>query len=107
MEIIDEKPITFAEAKEILESKSKKELKYEQANALEHLKKFTKLSLKEEEKLKEELRKISKLNENHIVLICNFLPTTKDELRAVLYKDYNSFEEAELNSIIEIVKKFA
>jgi DNA-directed RNA polymerase subunit F len=106
MEIIAEEPVTFAEAKEIMEKKNKKNLTYEQNNALEHLSKFAKLDLKNVKKLKEELTKIKKLNEEQIIQICNFLPTTKEELRTVLYKDYTLFEDAELNTIIEIIKNF-
>ncbi len=108
MEVLSEEPITFAEAKEIMDKKAKKtkNLGYEQNNAIEHLSKFTKLSVKEVQKLKEELSKIKKLKSEHVVQICNFLPTTKDELRTILYKDYTLFEDSELNSILEIVKKF-
>jgi len=108
MEIINEQPITFAEAKEIMEKRSKKSqnLAYEQNNALEHLSKFTKLNVKDALKLKEELSKIQKLKAEHIVQICNLLPTTKDELRAILYKDYTLFEDSQLNTILEAVKKF-
>jgi DNA-directed RNA polymerase subunit F len=106
MEIIAEEPITFGRAKGILEKKSKKNMNYEQNNALEHLSKFTKLSEKDERKLIEELSKIPKLKEDQIVQICNFLPITKDELRTILYKDYTLFEDSEINTILEIVKKF-
>jgi len=108
MEIISENSTTFAEAKEIMEKKSKKSknLTYEQNNALEHLSKFTKLDVENVKKLKEELSKIKKLKEEHIVQICNFLPADKDELRTVLYKDYTIFEASEINAILETVKKF-
>jgi len=107
MEIITEEPITFAEAKELMEKKSKKSnLAYEQNNALEHLSKFTKLGLKETKMLKEELSKIKKLKVEQIVQVCNFLPSSKDELRTILYKDYTLFEESELAAILEAVKKF-
>ncbi len=108
MEIIKEEPITFAEAKEIMEKKSKKSknLGYEQNNALEHLSKFTKLNVKDAQKLKEELSKIQKLKEDLVIQICNFLPTNKDELRTIIYKDYTLFDESELNAILETVKKF-
>jgi DNA-directed RNA polymerase subunit F len=106
MEIISETPITFSEAKEILEKKRKNKMNYEQNNVLGHLSKFAKLSVKDVEKLKEELSKFSKLKEDQIIQICNFLPTNKDVLRAILYKDYNLFDDSELNKILEIVKKF-
>ncbi|MCC5994509.1 MAG: RNA polymerase Rpb4 family protein [Candidatus Aenigmarchaeota archaeon] len=106
MELLHEEPITFAEAKEIMEKKDKKNLSYEQNNALEHLSKFTKLSVDKTVKLKKELSQIKKLKAEHVVQICNFLPTTKDELKTILYKDYALFEDSELNTILEIVKKF-
>ncbi|MEM5831886.1 MAG: DNA-directed RNA polymerase subunit F [Candidatus Aenigmatarchaeota archaeon] len=106
MEVLEEKPITLSEAKEILEKK-KDDKRYEIVNALEYLRKFSSLSSEDVEKLKKELANISKLSEEEIVKICDFLPKTKDEIRVILYKSYNKFEEKEIEKIIEIVKKFA
>jgi DNA-directed RNA polymerase subunit F len=106
MEIKDEKVITDAEAKEILEAREKSgELKYEQANALKHLRKFCSLSKEKAEKLVEELRKIEKLRDRQIVAIVNFLPEDKEDLKVVLHKDYSSFTEDEITLILEAVKK--
>jgi len=106
MEVKDEKVITDAEAKEILETREKSgELKYEQANALKHLRKFCTLSKEKAEKLIEELRKIEKLRDKQIVAIVNFLPEDKEDLKVVLYKDYSSFTEDEITLILEAVKK--
>jgi DNA-directed RNA polymerase subunit F len=106
MEIKDEKIITDAEAKEILEAREKEgELKYEQENALKHLKKFCTLTKEKAQKLTEELRKIEKLRERHIVAIVNFLPEDKEDLRLILHKDYSSFSEDEITLILEAVKK--
>jgi DNA-directed RNA polymerase subunit F len=106
MEIKDEKVITDAEAKEILEAREKSgELKYEQANALKHLRKFCSLSKEKAEKLVEELRKIEKLRDRQIVAIVNFLPEDKEDLKVVLHKDYSSFTEDEITLILETVKK--
>lgn len=106
MKMISEETISNAEAKEILESRAKEiELKYEQKNALEILRKFVKLEKEKAKKLAEELKKIEKLREKQIVDIVNFLPEDKDELRVVLHKEYNSFTQEELDSILEIVKK--
>ncbi|MFH7880434.1 MAG: DNA-directed RNA polymerase subunit F [Candidatus Aenigmatarchaeota archaeon] len=106
MEVLEEKSITLSEAKEILEKK-KDDKRYEIVNALEYLRKFSSLSSEDVEKLKKELANISKLSEEEIVKICDFLPKTKDEIRVILYKSYNKFEEKEIEKIIEIVKKFA
>ena len=106
MEIKDEKVITDAEAKEILEAREKRgELKYEQANALKHLRKFCPLSKEKALKLVEELKKIEKLRDKQIVAIVNFLPEDKEDLKVVLHKDYSSFTEDEITLILEAVKK--
>ncbi|MCS7105747.1 MAG: RNA polymerase Rpb4 family protein [Candidatus Aenigmarchaeota archaeon] len=107
MKIIAEETITNVEAKEILEKRAKEiELKYEQKNALEILRKFTKLDVEKVKKLVEELKKIEKLREKQIVEIVNFLPEDKDELRVVLHKEYNSFTPEEIDKILETVKKY-
>jgi len=106
MNVLTEEIVTDVEAKEILERREKKgELKYEQKNAFGHLKKFVKV---EKEKIKvivEELKKIEKLRDREAVVIVNFLPQDKDDLRAILHKEYTSFSEEEINKILEIVRK--
>lgn len=102
MEILGEEPITNVEAREILEKRSEEnELKYEQNNALEHLRKFATLDVKKIKKLKEELSKIEKLNEKQVVAICNLLPKDKEDLRVILQKGYNTLKEEEINLILE------
>lgn len=99
-----EEIITDAEAKEILEKREKEvELKYEQKNTLEHLRKFVK-----DGKIKEivkELKAIEKLRDREVIAIANFLPQDRDDLRAILHKEYTTFSEEEIEKILEIVKK--
>jgi DNA-directed RNA polymerase subunit F len=106
MKVLDEKLVTDAEAKEILENMGKKiELKYEQKNALDILKKFVKIDAEKARKLTEELRKIKKLREREIIAIVNFLPEDRDDLRLILEKEYTNFTPEEVNQILETVKK--
>jgi DNA-directed RNA polymerase subunit F len=108
MKVLDEKIITDAEAKEILESIEKKiELRYEQKNALDILRKFVKIDAEKARKLVDELRKIKKLREREIIAIVNFLPEDRDELRLILEKEYANFTAEEVNLILEIIKKNA
>ncbi len=107
MDIISEQLVTDSEAKEILESVEKgSELKFAQKNALEVLRKFITDSPENVKKFVAELKKIEKLRDRHIISIANFIPKDKDDLRAVLHKEYASFSEDELNLILETVKKF-
>lgn len=106
MNVISEKEITNVEAKEILEGREKEgELKYEQKVTLALLRKTCKVEPEKVKKLIEELKSIERLREKQIVAIVNFLPEDKDDLRAILQKEYTAFTEEEIEKILEIVKK--
>ncbi len=108
MEILEEKIVADTEAKEILEKRSKeKDLKFEQKNAYETLNKFVTLDVESAKNLGAELFKIGKLRERQIAMVVNFLPQDKDDLRAILHKDFATLTEDEVNLILETVKKFA
>jgi DNA-directed RNA polymerase subunit F len=108
MEVKNEKFVSWVEAKNILVKKEKeKELGYEQKNSLEYLRKFCKLTEKEESEIREELKKIGKLSEKQIVNIINFLPKNLDELRILFADERVVLSEDEKNKIIEIVKNKA
>lgn len=108
MEVIKEELITFAEAKKMLEKRAQeKELGYEQNNALEYLKKFSKISGKKADEMKDELSKIEKLKERHKVNIVNFMPEDMDDLRIIFAHEVLNLSEDEKKTIISIVKKFA
>jgi DNA-directed RNA polymerase subunit F len=106
MEIVSEELVNDAEAKEILEKReSESDLKYEQKNTLDILRKFVDFSSEKIKNLVTELKKLEKLRERHIIAIANFLPEDKDDLRAVMHKDYTILSEDEINLILETVKK--
>ena len=104
MRLIREEMITNARAKSILDKLGKPDdMKYEQKNAYENLKKFVKSEPKQIEALVEELRKISKLRDRNIIAIANTLPEDTDDLRAILHKEYSNFTTEEINLILETV----
>lgn len=105
MEVLEEKAITDAESRDMLDKKKKEaELKYEQKNAFENLKKFAKIDFERIKVLIEELGKLN-LREKQIIAIANFLPQDTDDLKAILQKEYSNFKEDEINKILEVVKK--
>jgi len=105
MNIIEEKIITDVEAKELLEKREKEaELKFEQKNSLDLLRKFATTEREKIDKLTEELKTVEHLREKHIVEIANFLPEDKDDLRVVLHKEYTNFTPEEIEKILQIVK---
>lgn len=108
MEIKEDKVISSVEARKILEKTTKdKELGYEQKNALEYLRKFVKLSEKKAEEMTEELKKIDRLKERHIISIIDHLPQSLDELRLIFSNEPLTLQEEDKKKIIGIVKKYA
>ncbi|MEM5852788.1 MAG: DNA-directed RNA polymerase subunit F [Candidatus Aenigmatarchaeota archaeon] len=106
MNVLSEKDVTNVEAKEILEEREKeKELKYEQKVTLALLRKTCRFDVEKVRKIVEELKSIERLREKQIVAIANFLPEDRDELRAILQKEYTALTEEEIDKILEIVKK--
>lgn len=104
-EILSEKLITNAEAKEILSERKKEiELGYEQKNSLDYLKKYDKFTKKQAEKILEELLKISKLREKQVIEIINLCPEDNEDLRLVLGKDYTALTDEEKKLILETLK---
>jgi DNA-directed RNA polymerase subunit F len=106
MNIISEEIIPDIQAKELLEKREKEsELKYEQKNALDVLKKFVKANPEKIKKLMEELKTVERMRDKQIIAIANFPPEDKEELRTVLHKEYTIFTPEEIDKILEIIKK--
>ena len=106
METENEKFVTWGEAKKILEAKAKeKELGYEQKNALEYLRKFSKLTEKKIREAREELEKIGKLKERHIAMIINMLPKDMDDLNVLFANEIIAPGEEEKKKILAVTKK--
>jgi len=106
MEVENEKATSWIEVKKILMKKEKeKELGYEQKNALEHLRKFSKIPESKAEKIVNELKKIEKLKEKHIVNILNFLPENLDEVRIIFANERVVLTDDDKKKILKIVKE--
>jgi DNA-directed RNA polymerase subunit F len=107
MKVKEEKFVSWFEAKKILEKKSKeKELGYEQKNALEFLRKFSKLPAKKIDAMITELSKIERLKEKHIINIIDLLPKDLDDLRILFANEIITLSDDEKKKILSIVKKF-
>lgn len=113
MNIIKERFVTLAEVKSILEAKEKRyakeklELPYEQRRALEHARKYAKLSTKDAAEMKKKLEELElKLTEEQIVKTCDLLPTEVDDVRAIFAKDRFRYSEADIKKILDLVAQY-
>ncbi len=108
MKVLDIKPISMPEAKEILVSREKsRDLAYEQKLALEHLKKFTKLKVEEAKKFLGDISSVLRMSDETMVQILNLLPKNPDELRMIFAREKFSLKEEEITKILEIIKKYS
>ena len=108
MEIKEESFVSWHDAKRMLEKKAKdKELGYEQKNALEHLRKFSKITQKAKDDMMTELDKIERLKDKHRVAIVDMLPKDDDDLRIMFSNEIVTVSDEDKKKILSVVKKFA
>ena len=105
-EIIKEEFVPIQKAKDILDKVDEKS--YEQKLALEHVKKFAKMSTADANKLIKELEALNmrKLKPEHAVKIVDLAPKSVDDLKIILMHADVPFKDEELQQIIEVVKKY-
>lgn len=112
MKIIKSRPITLAEAKELLEKRLKEwkpnEMRfftYElQRDVYDYLTKFTKLDKESSLKLIKKLTEDMGIEEFYAIQIVNVFPQTLDELRSLLPRD-RYYSRDELSKILKIIKE--
>jgi DNA-directed RNA polymerase subunit F len=98
-------PIPMSKVKKILEDFSENfELNYEQNLTLDHVTKFSKVSLEEVEKLVEELETVVK--KKYAVRIADIMPVDLPDLRLMFAKERIPIKKEEFEKILEILDKY-
>ncbi len=124
-EIISERVLALAEAKEILKAQRRsvqgqeegkkdkekggmeeEEMRYERRKASEHTTKFAKLGAKESRALINELLTLEKMKEEIAVRIADLMPKSKNEVRAIYAKERFTLTEANIEKILDCVAKY-
>ncbi len=105
--LLEERAISNAESRAILEKKAEKEeLDYEQKTTLDHLKKFSKLTPEKSEETIEELMKSNeKIKRDVAVKIVDLLPKDADDVKAIFAKERFALSKEEVEGILKIVSK--
>jgi len=104
--LLDEKLITNPEAKAILENVKEEALGEFQRRTLEFTRKFSKIPPKDASKLTEELHTTLQLERSDAIQIVNCLPSTVEELRALLTVKGRFVSTEQLNGILEIMRRY-
>ncbi len=108
-EVISEIIVTTPDVRRILEELEKKEeLEYEQRITLDYSRNFALVSSTDAKKMADELIKnVERLKDTHIASIINILPRNADEIRLLFAKERYKLEDKEINSILDVVAKYA
>lgn len=99
MIVLNQTPITMAEAKDLIPDVEEKPLK-------DYFKKFVSLTAEKAKSLSEDIRALNnvKVREKDIVKVADLLPKSKEEVNKIFTEV--SLSEEESNAIVEIVKKY-
>lgn len=106
-EVVEEKPISFAETLKILEEKKEdEELEFEQRLAYDFVQKFSQLSSEETEEMMEELLEIPKIRKHQAVILANNMPETKEDINLIFAKERTTLREETIDQILEIINNY-
>ncbi|MDR2623928.1 MAG: RNA polymerase Rpb4 family protein [Methanobrevibacter sp.] len=102
---LETNPISMTKVKKILEDFSGKfELNYEQDLTLEHVNKFSELSLEDSEKLIDELENVVK--RKYAIKIADILPEDLSDLRLLFAKERIPIKKENMEEILDILNKY-
>ena len=108
--ILEEKPLTMAEAKELLKKIEKRdgELGFRAKNTKEFLDESVKLSAGQAQELREKLEKLNvpRLKEEHIVKIIDVMPETPEEFKVLIQGYPVTISQENAKKIADVVKEF-
>ncbi len=103
--VLETDPIPLVNVKPLLEELEKThELSYEQNLALDHVTKFSKISVEDATKMVSELEEIIKRTQ--AIKIADVMPEDMDDMRLIFAKERGSHKKEELEKILKIVNKY-
>ena len=106
--MISAKNVPLFQVKEILAERHKEgELTYEQQQAFDYSKKFSKLTPAKGEKLLSELQSIDGLDDDFITKAIDIMPADLNTAKLLLYKGGASVSDETLKQVVEVVSKYA
>ncbi len=100
-----ETPVTIAEALEILEKQG--ELEASQRMARDYAQKFSRVNAEKARKMKEELLKLGKLSERHVVMIIDLMPKKKTDIELLFARERVKLDDKDCEAILQILEKYS
>jgi len=110
-QLVDQKSLALSEVKDILQDAEKRDgqLNYLSTKSKEYLEAFVPLSSSKKEELVKKLNDlgVTRLREEIIAKIADFLPKTPNDLKTVLQAYTVTLSKKDQDSILEVVGKFS
>jgi len=110
-EFIEEKPLTLAEVKEIMGKISKRdtELNYRSGKTKDFLENFSTIDTKTKAEIQKKLKELdlTRLKEEHIAKIIDFLPKNLEDLKVVLAAYPLSMPKKDQEAIVKVTQEYA
>jgi len=106
MDIKSSKPVSIPFAKKYLSGLKLKEetATYEQMQAIEYVKKFSKVDAKKAEKLvKTLLSEVPQLDEETAIKIVDIMPSKPDTVRAICAMNKRPIDDSDLQKIVDLI----
>ena len=108
--VVEEKALSLEEVKEVIAKVGKrdKELNPFANRAREYLDAFVSLSSKKKTEMEKKLKDLSltRLKDEHIAKITDFLPATTNDLKVVLQAYPLSMPKKDMDAIVAVVKEY-
>ncbi len=101
--VIEEKRVTITDARRVLEKAKSEELGEFQRRTLDYTVKFTRTAGAEASKLADNLASQFKLERSEAIQIANCMPTTVEEIRAILATKGRVVPVAQLDDVLKVV----
>lgn len=104
MTVISSKPVSMAEAAELLTARGKEsELGYEQKEALAHAERFSKSSAKEAATLIKDLMKNKKLTLESAIKLVDIRPKKPDTVRAIILREKIDLSDDDIAEVLKLL----
>ncbi len=103
IEVIEQKPVTIAELKGLVENVKKEEQNFRMQKVSEYINGIA--ARKEQKEIYKKLEglEISKLRDRHIVKIIDLMPDNADSLKAIFAGEVTSLKQDEIQKILEAI----